>query len=117
VKLGLIPAIIAPYVLAKIGESAARELFLTGRRFSASRAFEIGLVHVVVPADDLDRTVQQYVDEIVATGREAVAAAKVLLREISHRSPGEVMPLTSDAIAARRASAEAQERMRAFLRK
>ena len=50
VKLGLIPAVIAPYVLAKIGQSAARELFITGRRFDAAHAQHIGLVHAVVPA-------------------------------------------------------------------
>ena len=90
VKLGLIPAIIAPYVLAKIGESAARELFLTGRRFSADRAHEIGLVHAVMAADQLDRAVQQYLADILASGRDAVAAAKALLRQISYRSIGEV---------------------------
>ena len=85
VKLGLIPAIISPYVLAKIGQSAARELFVTGRRFSAEHAREIGLVHAVVAADQLDRTVQKYLDEILANGREAMAAAKTLLREIASR--------------------------------
>ena len=59
VKLGLIPAVIAPYVLAKIGQSAARELFVTGRRFDAAHAREIGLVHAVVPAADLDRQGEQ----------------------------------------------------------
>ena len=117
VKLGLIPAIIAPYVLAKIGESAARELFLTGRRFSADRAHEIGLVHAVMAADQLDRAVQQYLADILASGRDAVAAAKALLRQISYRSIGEVGPLTAEAIATRRVSSEAQERMRAFLKK
>jgi methylglutaconyl-CoA hydratase len=117
VKLGLIPAIIAPYVLAKIGESAARELFVTGRRFSADRAREIGLVHAVTTTDQLDRTVQQYLDDILASGREAAAAAKALLRQISHRSLEDATPLTTEAIATRRVSAEAQERMRAFLRK
>lgn len=117
VKLGLIPAIIAPYVLAKIGESAARELFLTGRRFSADRAHEIGLVHAVMAADELDRAVQQYLADILASGRDAVAAAKALLRQISYRSIGEVTSLTAEAIATRRVSAEAQERMRSFLKK
>ena len=54
VKLGILPAVISPFVLAKIGRSAARELFLTGARFSAARAREIGLVHAVVPAAELD---------------------------------------------------------------
>ena len=116
VKLGLLPAIIAPYVLAKIGSSAARELFLTGRRFTAERAREIGLVHAVVGADRLDGVVQEYVDEILGSGRAAVAAAKSTLRRISRCSPEEAMRLTVDAIATQRASPEAQRRMKEFLK-
>ena len=66
VRLGILPAVISPFVLAKIGRSAARELFLTGSRFSAARAQDIGLVHAVVPATQLDPTVSQYVQEILA---------------------------------------------------
>jgi methylglutaconyl-CoA hydratase len=117
VKLGLLPAIIAPYVLAKIGQSACRELFLTGRRFTAERAREIGLVHSVVPLDRLDRSVQEHLDEILGSGREAIAAAKTLLRRISRCSSDEATSLTVHAIAERRVSAEAQERMRAFLKR
>jgi methylglutaconyl-CoA hydratase len=117
VKLGLVPSIIAPYVIAKIGQSAARELFVTGRRFTAAHAREIGLVHDVVAADRLDRTVRQYLDEILANGREAMAVAKALLREIAGRSMEDAAPLTTETIAARRVSAEGQERMRAFLKK
>jgi methylglutaconyl-CoA hydratase len=115
VKLGLIPAIIAPYVLAKIGLSAARELFVTGRRFHAEHAREIGLVHAVVATDQLDRTVQKFIGEILANGREAMTAAKTLLRQIANRPVDAVTPLTTEAIAMRRVSAEAQARMRAFL--
>jgi methylglutaconyl-CoA hydratase len=117
VKLGLVPSIIAPYVTAKIGQSAARELFVTGRRFNAEHAREIGLVHAVVTADHLDRSVRRYLDEILANGREAMATAKALLRNIASRSIEEATPLTTETIAARRASSEAQERMRAFLKK
>src|SRR6187549_2296295 len=66
VKLGLLPAIIAQYVLAKIGRSAARELFLSGRRFTAEEAKQIGLVHAVVPAEQLDATVAMYLKEILS---------------------------------------------------
>ena len=68
VRLGIIPAVISPFVLAKIGRSAARELFLTGARFSAARAKEIGLVHAVVAAADLDAAVDRYVREVLTAG-------------------------------------------------
>jgi methylglutaconyl-CoA hydratase len=117
VKLGILPAVIAPFVLAKIGRSAARELFLTGCRFSAARAREIGLIHAVAPLADLDRAVAQYVDEILASGPEAIAAAKALIRAVWGRSPQEATALAVDAIAGRRVSAEGQEGLRAFLEK
>ena len=117
VKLGIIPAMIAPYALAKIGRSAARELFLTGMRFDARRAREIGLVHAVVPATELDSRVERYVSEILSAGPDAIADAKRLLREIWHRPPRDVQDLMAQSIAGRRASAEAREGMRAFLEK
>jgi methylglutaconyl-CoA hydratase len=117
VKLGIMPAMIAPYAVAKIGRSAARELFLTGRRFDAHRAQEIGLVHAVVPAMHLDARVDQYIRELLSAGPEAIADAKRLLREIWHRPPRDVQELMAESIASRRASAEAQEGMRAFLEK
>jgi methylglutaconyl-CoA hydratase len=117
VKLGIIPAMIAPYALAKIGRSAARELFLTGMRFDAQRAREIGLVHAVVPATELDSRVERYVSEILSAGPDAIADAKRLLREIWHRPPRDVQDLMAESIAGRRASAEAREGMRAFLEK
>ena len=82
VRLGILPAVISPFVLAKIGRSAARELFLTGSRFSAARAQDIGLVHAVVPATQLDPTVSQYVQEILAAAPEAIAAAKALIARV-----------------------------------
>jgi methylglutaconyl-CoA hydratase len=108
---------IAPYAVAKIGRSAARELFLTGRRFNAQRAHEIGLAHAVVPLAQLDATVDQYVTEVLSSGPEAIAEAKQLLRDIWHRPPRDVQGLMAESIAARRSSAEAQEGMRAFLEK
>lgn len=117
VKVGIIPAVIAPYVLAKIGASAARELFLTGMRIDARRAREIGLVHAVVPADDVDARVQSYVNDVLGAGTEAIAAAKELLRSIVGRTPHDVMELTASVIAARRASAEGREGIAAFLEK
>jgi methylglutaconyl-CoA hydratase len=117
VKLGILPAVISPFALAKIGRSAARELFLTGARFSAARAREIGLVHASVPAADLDRAVARHVREILTAGPEAVAAAKALIPNVWARTLEDAMPITTRAIAARRVSTEGQEGMRAFLEK
>jgi methylglutaconyl-CoA hydratase len=117
VKLGIVPAVISPFVLAKIGRSAARDLFLTGARFSAARAREIGLAHAVVPTGDLDRVVAAYVTECLSAGPEAAAAAKALIAQVWPLSIQDAMPLTADAIATRRVSAEGQEGLRAFLEK
>jgi methylglutaconyl-CoA hydratase len=116
-KLGILPAVISPYVLPKIGPSAARELFLTGMRFSAARAKEIGLVHAVVAAPDLDAAVRKYVDEIATASPSAVAAAKALIPRVWGRSPFDAMAITADAIASQRVSPEGQEGLRAFLDK
>jgi methylglutaconyl-CoA hydratase len=117
VKLGLIPAVIAPFVLRKIGQSAARELFLTGARFSAARARELGLVHAVVPASDLDSTIDAYVRELLTAAPEALAAAKALIRDIFGRPLDETIPVAARAIAAQRVSPVGQEGLRAFLEK
>jgi methylglutaconyl-CoA hydratase len=117
VKLGIVPAVISPFVLAKIGRSAARELFLSGARFPAARAYKVGLVHAVVPAADLDETVSRYVAEICAGGHDAIAAAKTLIRDVWGRSLDEATAIASATLAARRASAEGQEGLKAFLEK
>jgi methylglutaconyl-CoA hydratase len=117
VKLGILPAVISPFALAKIGRSAARELFLTGARFSAARAREIGLVHAVVAAADLDRAVDGYVQEFLTAGPEAIAAAKALIPNVWGRPFSEAAPITAAAIAQRRVSQEGQEGLRAFLDK
>jgi methylglutaconyl-CoA hydratase len=118
VKLGIIPAVISPYALAKIGRSAARELFLTGARFSAERAREIGLVHTVGDESEVDRIVAKYVNDLLTSAPEAVAAAKALIAEVAAaRNHAGATELTIDAIAERRVSPEGQEGMRAFLEK
>jgi methylglutaconyl-CoA hydratase len=118
VKLGIIPAVISPYALAKIGRSAARELFLTGARFSAARAREIGLVHAVGDEAELDRMVAKYVNDVLTSAPQAVAAAKALVADVSSAgSPASAIELTIDAIADRRVSPEGQDGMRAFLDK
>jgi len=116
-KLGILPAMISPFVLAKIGVSAARELFLTGMRFDAARAQAIGLVHAVAAADELDAAVARYVAEILSAAPTAVAAAKALIPAVAGRTPEDVAALTARTIAAQRGSPEGQEGLRAFLDK
>ena len=108
VKLGIIPAVISPFVLAKIG-AAARRYFLTGERFDADTALRIGLVHEVTA--NLDEAVERIVGELLTSGPEAVRAAKALVRE---QPPADELPHVA---ARRRTSAEGQEGLRAFLDK
>jgi len=116
-KLGILPAVISPYTVAKIGQSAARELFLTASKFSAQRAREIGLVHAVVAAADLDTTIDAYVHDLLTSGPRAIAAAKTLIGAVAGRPAAEVAGLTAETIARHRVSLEGQEGMRAFLGK
>jgi methylglutaconyl-CoA hydratase len=117
VKLGILPAVISPYALAKIGRSAARELFITGARFSAARAREIGLVHAVGEDAELDRIIAKYVNDLLTSGPEAIAAAKRMIAAVSDSHDADLAELTAKTIAERRVSAEGQEGMRAFLEK
>jgi methylglutaconyl-CoA hydratase len=108
VKLGIIPAVISPFVLAKIG-AQARRYFLTGERFDADTALRIGLVHEVTA--NLDEAVERLVGEILTSGPEAVRAAKALVRD---QPPADELPHIA---ARRRTTAEGQEGLRAFLEK
>ena len=108
VRLGIIPAVISPFVFAKIGGGAARRLFLTGERFDAETAQRIGLVHVVT--EQLDEEVDRLVGEILKSGPEATRAAKRLARE----QPAEGEELARIA-AGLRSGEEGQEGLRAFL--
>jgi methylglutaconyl-CoA hydratase len=108
VRLGIVPAVISPFVLPKIG-SAARRYFLTGERFGADVALRIGLVHEV--ASDPDEAVNRIVDALLAGGPEAVREAKRLVRE----RPSGIE--TAQIAAGRRTSDEAQAGLRAFLDK
>jgi methylglutaconyl-CoA hydratase len=114
-KLGIIPAVISPFVLAKIGVSHARALFVTGERFGARRAHAIGLVHVVVPSAELDDAVEHALNELLTASPSAVAAAKRTLRAVRAASYDESRDITTRAIAAQRVSEEGQEGLRAFL--
>jgi len=115
VNLGIVPAMISPYVIAKIGMAAARELFITGARFDAARAHELGLVHRVVPTEELDTAVDTYIAELESSAPGAVAAAKELVRSVYARPPHEVRELTARILADCRDSEEARSRITAFL--
>ena len=117
VKLGILPGVISPYVVAKIGQSAAREFFLTGARFSAERAREIGLVHEVVDAPDMDGAVLRYINEFLSAGPAAIAASKALIPKVAGAAGDEITAMTAQAIADLRVSPEGQEGLRAFLEK
>jgi enoyl-CoA hydratase/carnithine racemase len=118
VRLGLVPAIVAPYVTDKIGPGAARSLFVTGERIDAARAFRLGLVQVVTSGEEArDEALRSTLDRILDAGPEAVATAKQLIRDISGKSPDDAAEATAHCIAALRAGAEAQEGVRAFLEK
>ena len=108
VKLGIIPAVISPFVLPKIG-AHARRYFLTGERFDAEAALRIGLVHEL--AEDVDASIERVVGELLASGPHAVRAAKQLVRD---RPTGEE---TAQIAAELRSGAEGQEGLRAFLKK
>jgi len=115
VKLGIIPAVISPFVLAKIGASHARALFLTGERFDARRAKHIGLVHEVVPAVELGAAVEHCLEELFTAGPAAVRAAKLLIRRVSDNDYDDSRAITARAIAQQRIGTEGQEGLRAFL--
>ena len=117
VRLGIVPAVISPFVLAKIGPGLARPLFLTGERFDAARALRIGLVQEVVKAGELDAAVQRTVDSLLAAGPEAVARAKRILATVPYLSREEAREFTARLIAETRVTPEAQEGLRAFLEK
>lgn len=118
VKLGIMPAVISPYVIAKIGETHARALFLTGERFDAERALRIGLVHRVVDESDaLDNAVAEAVKQLKTSGPEAVRECKKLIAYVASHDLIDAIPYTIDAIATLRVSAEGQSGMQAFLKK
>jgi methylglutaconyl-CoA hydratase len=117
VKLGILPAVISPYVLRAIGARNARNLFLTGERFDAREALRVGLVHEVVAAGELEPAGRRKVDALLSSGPEAVGAAKALIEKVTGLTPDEALPLTVRTISERRASAEAREGLSAFLEK
>ena len=118
VRLGLIPAVISPYVVAAVGERAARRLFLTAERFDAREAHRLGLVHEVVAADGLDDAVEAMLARLRDGGPASQAAAKELIFAVAHRPVDEaVLRDTARRIADQRASPEGREGVAAFLEK
>ena len=118
VKLGLIPAVISPYVVAAIGEKKARRYFLTGERFSAADAVSFGLLNTSVAPNDLDQAVQAMLDMLMIPGPVAQAEAKDLIASVAHRPPTDsVVADTAERIAHIRISPEGQEGLAAFLEK
>jgi methylglutaconyl-CoA hydratase len=118
VKLGLAPAVISPYVIAKIGASQARRYFVTAERFSARQALAIGLVHEVVEPGELDAAAAAMLATLLANGPCAMRAAKALVSSAAaSQDPVALRAATTGVIADLRASEEGREGLRAFLEK
>jgi methylglutaconyl-CoA hydratase len=117
VRLGIVPALISPFVLARLGAARARRLFLTGETFDAESALEWGLVDHAVPAEELDAAVGRVCTELIAGGPNALAESKRLVRAVVEATAERAADLTAEWIARLRAADEGQEGMAAFLEK
>jgi methylglutaconyl-CoA hydratase len=118
VRLGLIPSVISPYVIAAIGEREARRYFLTAERFDAVEARRIGLVHDVVDSGALDEAVAKMAGHLLKGGPQALAAAKNLIADVSRRAMDDALSAeTARRIAAIRVEREGQEGLAAFFEK
>jgi methylglutaconyl-CoA hydratase len=118
VKIGLVPATIGPYVIAAIGERAARRYFTTAERFNAQTAKHIGLLSEVIDAEHLDDQVNLLVNALLANGPEAILAAKQLVSDISGQTIDQnLIDHTCEIIAGIRVSEQGQEGLNAFLEK
>ena len=118
VHLGLIPAVISPYVVAAMGERASRRYFTTAERFSADEALRTELVHEVVEPDELDSRIEAVIEQLLKGGGAAQAAAKALVFAVSRQPTSDaVIEDTADRITAARASDEGKEGLNAFLEK
>jgi len=117
VRLGILPALISPYVVRRLGEAHARELMLTGERFDAATALRVGLVQHVVPAAGLDAAVEERVGQLLQGGPEAQGRVKALLARQAERAWGGMGRDLERLLAEARAGDEAQEGLAAFLEK
>ncbi len=116
-KIGMIPATIGPYVVAAIGQRAARRYFTTAERFDAAQALQLGLVSQVVGDEELDKTVSGLVDQLLTSGPKAVAAAKQLVFDLDGPITDTLIADSCQRIADIRVSPEGQEGLTAFLEK
>ncbi|WP_028747281.1 crotonase/enoyl-CoA hydratase family protein [Rhizobium mesoamericanum] len=117
VRLGLIPATISPYVVARIGSSAARSLFVSGRTFDAAHAKSIGLIASVVASADVDRAVDKEIDEFIAASPQAAASAKALARSLASPITDEIIDNVITRLADSWETEEAQAGIAAFFEK
>jgi methylglutaconyl-CoA hydratase len=120
VKLGLIPACIGPFVIGKIGTSAARSLFLTGERFNAKKALDIGLIHEIVSEENLNSRLDQVITRVIEGGPKAIEAAKLLIHTLSRDLIGDFhkqLDFAASELAQLRVQEEAVEGVSAFLEK
>ncbi len=116
-RLGIVPAVISPFVLAKIGVGNGRELFLTGERFDAAHAQRIGLVQHVVAEEELDAKVNERIEQVLQAAPGAQTVAKELIRAVAYQPKADMRDYTAALIAQRRASDEGREGMSSFLEK
>ncbi len=116
-RLGILPGVISPYVLRKVRQGPAQALFLTGARFDARRAHELGLVHQVVEPEQLDSAIDRVVDDLLACSPDAQSRIKRLVPAIAHLDVESAADHTARAIAAARASDDGRDGMSAFLAK
>jgi methylglutaconyl-CoA hydratase len=117
VRLGLVPAVISPFCINKIGESNARAWFLSGEMFKGDKAKEMGLVHEVTTLEDFETRVNEVIESHLKAGPEAAMAAKLLINDVLATDEEDLETYTCTEIAKKRISAEGQEGMKALLNK
>ena len=117
VKLGIIPAVISTYIVRKIGLSNMRRLFLTGERFNSEYAKEIGLINYVIPSEELDEKIKNYIDLLQTSGPIALAEVKKLIDSFENMDREKYKEHTVEKISELRVSEEGQEGINAFLEK
>lgn len=117
VRLGLVPAVISPYVIERVGLTRARELMLTGRRFDGASALSYGVVHEAVPRHELDKRINAIIDEILQCSPHAIASCKELLFRVSGKPPELTAGYRANLLTTMRESHDAQEGIQAFIEK